>query len=61
MADARMLKVTQLRSAIGTTQRTRDTLRSLGLTKRGKTVIVRESPATLGRIRAVKHLIAVEE
>jgi large subunit ribosomal protein L30 len=56
-----MLKVTQLRSAIGTTQRTRDTLRSLGLTRRGKTVIVRETPATLGRIRAVAHLVAVEE
>jgi len=61
MADARMLKVTQIRSAIGTQQRQRDTLRSLGLTRRGKTAIVRDTPATQGRIRAVAHLIMVEE
>lgn len=61
MADARMLKVTQTRSAIGTQQRQRDTLRSLGLRRRGKTVIVRDSPATRGRIRAVAHLVKVEE
>jgi large subunit ribosomal protein L30 len=56
-----MLKVTQTRSAIGTQQRQRDTLRSLGLRHRGKTVIVRDTPATRGRIRAVAHLIKVEE
>jgi large subunit ribosomal protein L30 len=56
-----MIKVTQVRSAIGTPQNQRDTLRSLGLTKLGKTVIVRETPATLGRIRLVKHLIEVKE
>jgi large subunit ribosomal protein L30 len=61
MADARMIKVTQVRSAIGTQQRQRDTLRTLGLRRRGKTVIVRDSPATQGRIRAVAHLIKVEE
>lgn len=61
MSDARMIKVTQVRSAIGTRQSQRDTLRSLGLTKPGKTVIVRETPATLGRIRAVKHLVEVKE
>jgi large subunit ribosomal protein L30 len=56
-----MLKVTQVRSAIGTQQNQRDTLRSLGLTRRGKTVIVRDTPATQGRIRAVAHLVKVEE
>lgn len=61
MTDTRMLKVTQVRSAIGTQQRQRDTLRSLGLRRRGKTVIVRDTPATRGRINAVAHLIKVEE
>lgn len=61
MADTRMFKVTQVRSAIGTQQRQRDTLRTLGLRHRGKTVIVRDSPATQGRLRAVAHLIKVEE
>jgi large subunit ribosomal protein L30 len=61
MAETRMLKVTQVRSVIGTEQRQRDTLRSLGLTRRGRTVIVRDSPAMQGRIRAVAHLIKVED
>ena len=56
-----MLKVTQVRSAIGTQQRQRDTLRSLGLRRRGRTVIVRDTPATRGRIHAVAHLVKVEE
>lgn len=55
-----MLKVTQIRSAIGSTERQRATLRGLGLTRVGKTVIVRDTPANQGRLRAVGHLIEVK-
>lgn len=60
MAEPAMLKVTLRRSAIGSTQRQRQTLRGLGLTRVGKTVIVRDGETTRGRIRAVAHLIEVK-
>jgi large subunit ribosomal protein L30 len=59
MADAAMLKLTLVRSPITTTQRQRATLRTLGLTRVGKTVIVRDDPPARGRIRAVAHLVEV--
>jgi len=54
-----MLKVTLTRSPIGCTDRKRETLRGLGLTRIGKTVIVRDNEANQGRIRAVQHLVVV--
>lgn len=60
MADARMLKVTLTGSPIGQTERQRQTLRGLGLTKVGKSVVVRESPPVAGLIRKVAHLVRVE-
>jgi len=55
-----MLKVTQVRSAIGSTDRQRATLRALGLTRLGRTAIVRDNASNQGRIRAVGHLIEVK-
>jgi len=57
----RIVKVTLRRSAIGTNPRQRATLRGLGLTRVGKSVIVKESPSVRGMLRAVAHLIGVEE
>ena len=59
MSD-RMVKVTLRRSAIGTTPRQRLTLRGLGLTRVGKSVIVKDSAPIRGMIRAVAHLVATE-
>lgn len=59
MTEPRMLKVKLVRSAIGCTQRQRQTLRGLGLTRVGKTVIVHDNEPTRGRIRSVEHLIEV--
>lgn len=61
MAESKILKVTQVRSAIGTTGRQRQTLKALGLTRRGRTVEVRENPMTLGQLRKVLHLVEVSE
>jgi large subunit ribosomal protein L30 len=55
------LKVTQVRSQIGETERHRGTLRALGLGRIGKTVEVQESPAAAGMLRKVAHLVRVEE
>jgi large subunit ribosomal protein L30 len=60
MADAPMLKVTLTSSPIGQTERQRQSLRGLGLTRVGKTVVVRSHPAILGMIRKVAHLVRVE-
>jgi large subunit ribosomal protein L30 len=60
MADAKEMKVTLVASPIGQTQRQRQTLRGLGLTRIGKTVTVRGDAPTLGMIRKVAHLLRVE-
>jgi len=60
MSEASMLKVTLVRSAIGGTQRQRQTLRALGLTRLRKTVIVRDNEPMRGRLRTVGHLIEVQ-
>jgi large subunit ribosomal protein L30 len=55
------LKVTQIRSKIGSKQNQRETLRSLGL-KRIRDVVVKEDrPEIRGMIFAVNHLVSVEE
>ena len=60
MTEPRMLKLTLRRSPIGCTRRVRQTLRALGLTRVGKTVIVYDSDPMQGRVRAVAHLIEVK-
>jgi large subunit ribosomal protein L30 len=57
----RMVKVTLRRSEIGTSPRQRATVRGLGLTRIGKAVIVKDSPAVRGMLKAVQHLVSVEE
>jgi large subunit ribosomal protein L30 len=60
MAEGSSIKLTLRGSSIGSTQRQRDTLRGLGLTRVGKTVVVRDSAATRGMIGKVAHLVRVE-
>jgi len=55
-----MIKITLKRSVIGFNERQRRTVRSLGLGRVGSSVVQEESPAILGMIRKVPHLLAVE-
>jgi large subunit ribosomal protein L30 len=55
------LTITQVKSANGTNQRQKDTLRTLGLRRIGHTVERPDSPQLRGAVHAVQHLIAVEE
>ena len=59
MSD-QMVKVTLRRSPIGTSPRQRLTLRSLGLTRIGKSVIVKDSAPIRGMLTKVAHLIETE-
>ena len=53
--------IKQVRSANGTNERQRDTLRSLGLRRIGHSVERPDSPQLRGMLHAVRHLIEVEE
>ena len=55
------LKVTQIRSAIGTKPNQRQTLRSLGLKKINDSVVQEDRPEIRGMVATVPHLVAVEE
>jgi large subunit ribosomal protein L30 len=55
------LKVTQIRSTIGTKQNQRQTLRSLGLKRINDTVVQEDRPEIRGMVATVPHLVTVEE
>jgi large subunit ribosomal protein L30 len=55
------LRLKQTRSAIGQSQRHRGTLRALGLGKIGRTAEQEDTPAIVGMVRKVRHLVEVEE
>jgi large subunit ribosomal protein L30 len=58
---AARLKVTQIKSIISEKQNQRDTLRSLGLKRIGDIVVKEDSLVNRGYVRAVAHLVKVEE
>ena len=55
------LKVTQVRSAIGTKPNQRQTLRSLGLKRINDSVVQEDRPEIRGMVATVTHLVAVEK
>lgn len=55
------LQVTQVRSQIGSQRAQRETLRSLGLKRLGDTVVKEDRPEIRGMVRAIPHLVRVEE
>ena len=59
MADT--LKLTQFKSSNGTNQKQRDTLRTLGLGKIGRTSEKPDEPTVRGAVHSVSHLVRIEE
>lgn len=57
--EAGWLRVTQIRSAIGTKPKHRGTLRALGLRGIGKTNVLPDRPEIRGMIARVPHLVDV--
>jgi large subunit ribosomal protein L30 len=58
---AEQLKVTQVRSAIGSKPKHRGTLRALGLGRIGKSNLLPDRPEIRGMLARVPHLVDVEE
>ncbi|MBN2601861.1 MAG: 50S ribosomal protein L30 [Candidatus Marinimicrobia bacterium] len=55
------LRITQIRSSIDYRQRARKTLEALGIKRMHHTVEQPDNPAIRGMIKAIEHLLKVEE
>ena len=55
------LKVTQVRSGIGTKPKHRGTLRALGLGRIGRSRTLPDRPEIRGMVKSVPHLVTMEE
>ena len=55
------IRIRLIRSTIGTLPNQRATVRSLGLRKIGSSTVQESSPAILGMVKTVSHLVSVEE
>jgi large subunit ribosomal protein L30 len=55
------LRVTQVRSVVGTPRRLRETVRALGLLRIRHSVVKEDRPEIRGMIARVGHLVEVEE
>ena len=55
------VRITQVKSKIGSPERQKRTLQALGLRRMNATVEVEATPQILGMIRKVNHLVKVEE
>jgi len=56
-----MLRVKQIKSSIGSTERQKKTLKALGLKKIDDSVMHEDNPVIRGMIRKVSHLVEMEE
>jgi len=55
------IKITQVKSKIGSSQRQKRTLLALGLRKMNASVEVEGTPQIIGMITKVRHLVSVAE
>lgn len=58
---AKRLRLTWVKSAIGYSQRQKETIRALGLRRLGDRVEREDSPSLRGMVQKVRHLVKVEE
>ncbi|MEW6412201.1 MAG: 50S ribosomal protein L30 [Candidatus Zixiibacteriota bacterium] len=55
------LKITQIRSTIDRKEPQKRTIKALGLGRIRRTVVHNDTPQIRGMVRAVQHLVSVEE
>ncbi len=55
------LKITQVRSAIGRIEKQKATIKALGISKRGRSVVHDDTPVIRGMVDKVNHLVTVQE
>lgn len=58
---AKNLKITQVKSVIGSPKTQRDTMSTLGLKKIRQSVVHPDNSAVRGQVHKVRHLVTVEE
>ncbi|HZH55046.1 MAG TPA: 50S ribosomal protein L30 [Sphingobacteriaceae bacterium] len=55
------IKITQIKSVIDRSEKQKRTMQALGLKKMNQTVEVEATPAIIGMVRKVNHLVRIEE
>jgi large subunit ribosomal protein L30 len=60
-AEAKKLRIRQIRSIIGGTEKQKSVLRSLGLRKINQELVLPANPAIRGMVNKIPHLLAVTE
>ena len=55
------IRITQIKSVIDRSERQKRTIQALGLSKLNKSVEVEATPAIIGMVKAVNHLVAIEK
>jgi large subunit ribosomal protein L30 len=60
-ATVKMLRITQVKSAIGYSEVHKATVRALGLHRLHQTVVLADTPTLRGMLQKVNHLVVVEE
>jgi large subunit ribosomal protein L30 len=58
---AKQLRVTLVRSGINRPAKHKQTIRGLGLSKTGSSIVLPDNVSVRGMIRAVSHLVTVEK
>ena len=61
MAEAKKIKITQIKSIIEQLENAKRTIKALGLGRPNYTVVKKDTPQIRGMIRKVRHLVRVEE
>ena len=59
--DQKTLRITLVKSPIGHSQKQKDTVRSLGLSKINQVVEKPNTPQIRGMVAKIQHLVTVEE
>ncbi len=59
--SGKLLRATLVKSPIGCNSKQKATVKSLGLNRMGRSVLIGDSPQIRGMIAKVSHLVAVEE
>ena len=55
------LKITLVKSVIGSSERQRNVVKALGLKKTNSSVVQEDTPTIRGMVNKVSHLVSVEE
>jgi ribosomal protein L30 len=59
--ESKKIRITQVKSGIGHIKEQKRTLKALGISKRGHSVVKEDNPSIRGMIKAVGHLVVTQE